>query len=54
MVLFEPRRIRQLKEEGHREADAEWIAWLKRHDEALANSKPFDEPPPSECRGNRG
>lgn len=35
------------REEGRKERDAEWEAWLKRRDAALANNQPFDEPPPS-------
>ena len=33
--------------EERRERDAQWEAWLKRRDAALASNQPFDEPPPS-------
>ena len=31
-----------------------WMAWLKRRDEALAEGKPFDEPPPSAKASSNG
>ncbi len=48
MVLFAPRRIKQLKDEARRENNAEWEAWLKRRDEAREKNEPFDEPSPSQ------
>ena len=48
MVLFAPRRIKQLKDEARRETNAEWEAWLKRRDEAREKNEPFDEPSPSQ------
>ena len=32
--------------EERRERDAQWEAWLKRRDQALANNQTFAEPPP--------
>ena len=36
--------------EGVSDADQEWEAWLTRREIAVANGKPFDEPPPSRRR----
>ena len=47
MVLFAPRRIKELIEKGRQESDAEWEAWLQRRDRARESGEPFDEPPPS-------
>ena len=47
MVLLVPNRIRVLKAQGAREADARWEAWLKRRDEAQAKGEEFNEPTPS-------
>jgi hypothetical protein len=47
MVLLVPKRIRELKAQGAREADARWEAWLKRRDEAQAKGEEFNEPTPS-------
>ncbi len=52
---YRTRRYKEGREEGReegraeerRERDAQWEAWLKRRDQALANNQPFDEPPPS-------
>ena len=48
---YKPTRFKEGHEEGlqedRRERDAQWEAWLKRRDAALANRQPFDEPPPS-------
>ena len=40
--------------EGREERDKEWLAWLKRRDEALASGKKFDEPPPSAKASTNG
>ena len=52
MVLFAPiikkRMEEKARQEGRREKNAEWEAWLKRRDEAQANGQPFDEPSPSQ------
>ena len=42
------------REEGREERDKEWMAWLKRRDEALAAGKEFDEPPPSAKASTNG
>ncbi len=47
---FRARRFKEAREEGRRERDVEWEAWLKRRDEAMANNQPFNEPPPSARR----
>ena len=44
---YKAKRYKEGREEGRRERDALWEAWLKRRDSALANNQPFDEPPPS-------
>ena len=52
---YAKRRFQEGREEGRnlgvlegREAERnEWMAWLKRRDEALAAGEEFDEPPPS-------
>ena len=44
---YKARRYEEGREEGRKERDAQWEAWLKRRDVALANNQPFDEPPPS-------
>lgn len=46
MVLLIPRRIRQLKNQGKRELQEEWMAWYRRQQAALRSGSPFDEPPP--------
>ena len=49
--------IEQGKVEGVKQTDAEWEAWIRRRDEALANNEPFDEPPPPflrNCANSRG
>ena len=60
MVLLIPPAVKKLKEqgraegrvegrvEGRAEERAEWEAWLMRRNEAEANNRPFDEPPPSQ------
>jgi predicted transposase YdaD len=56
MVLLIPAAVKKLKEqgrqqgrvEGRQEERAEWDAWLRRRNEAEANNRPFDEPPPSQ------
>ena len=51
MVLFAPRRIKELIEKGRREgrqeSDAAWEAWLQRRDQAREKGEPFDEPSPA-------
>ena len=46
------RKTREKREQEQRdkvrvERDDQWLAWLKRRDEAEKNNLPFDEPPPS-------
>ncbi len=60
MVLLIPPAVKKLKEQGRAEGRvegrvagraeerAEWEAWLMRRNEAEANNRPFDEPPPSQ------
>ena len=48
MVLLIPAAVKKLKEQGRQEERAEWEAWLRRRNEAEANNRPFDEPPPSQ------
>ena len=56
------RRVQEGREEGRnlgvlegREAERnEWMAWLKRRDEALAAGEEFDEPPPSAKASTNG
>ena len=36
------------------ERDTEWAAWFERRDHALADDKPFDEPPPSAKASRNG
>jgi predicted transposase YdaD len=60
LVLLIPPAVKKLKEqgrakgrvegrlEGRAEERAEWEAWLMRRNEAEANNRPFDEPPPSQ------
>ena len=54
MVLFAPmlrkKFIDQGREEGQKAERQRWEAWLKRRDEAEANNRPFNEPPPSETQ----
>ena len=54
MVLFAPMLKKWIeeraREEGRRQANQRWEAWLKRREEAEANGQPFDEPPPSEAQ----
>ena len=40
--------------EGREVERNEWMAWLKRRDEALASGKQFDEPPPSAKASSNG
>ena len=47
MVLLIPRRIKQLKDEGRRENQREWVAWNERRKAAERAGEPFDEPPPA-------
>ncbi len=56
MVLLIPSRIRQIHQQGleegiqqgSREANAQWRAWLERKQEAEAAGLSFTEPPPDE------
>jgi hypothetical protein len=41
-------RHRKWHEEGREEANAAWEAWNQRRLDAVADSQPFDEPPPSQ------
>ena len=50
MVLFAPMLKKKLIDQGRKEANQRWEAWLKRRDEAEANNQPFNEPPPSETQ----
>ena len=47
-MLLIPKTVKKLMDEGRKQANAEWEAWLKRRLKAEANGEPFDEPPPSE------
>ena len=47
MVLLIPRRIKQLKEEGQRELQQQWLAWYERQQAAHREGAPFNEPPPA-------
>ena len=55
---YAKRRFQEGKQVGElegREAERnEWMAWLKRRDEALAEGKPFNEPPPSAKASSNG
>ena len=52
------RRFQEGKEvgvlEGREVERNEWMAWLKRRDEALASGEEFDEPPPSAKAMSKG
>ena len=50
MVLFAPMLKKKFIDQGKKEANQRWEAWLKRREEAEANNLPFDEPPPSGAR----
>jgi flagellar biosynthesis/type III secretory pathway protein FliH len=60
MVIFYPILKKRLMEQGRKEGREEgreevqeaWEAWNKRREEARANNKPFDEPPPSRREQN--
>ena len=53
---YAKRRFQEGREEGREiernERDKEWMAWLKRREEALAAGKKFDELPPSAKASN--
>ena len=56
IVLLIPATVKKLKNEGRKEGieqgieleRAQWVEWLRRREEAAANNRPFDEPPPSQ------
>ena len=39
---------------GKSERDKEWDSWLERREKALAEGRPFDEPPPSAKASSNG
>ncbi len=41
------RRFDEGRTEGRTEMQAKWEEWNRRREEALAENRPFDEPPPS-------
>ena len=45
---YRRRRFNEGREEGRKERDAEWSAWMQRREDARRNNLPFDEPSPSE------
>ena len=59
-MLLIPATVKKLKDEGRKEGieqgiergiereRAQWVDWLRRREEAEANNRPFDEPPPSQ------
>ena len=51
IVLLIPKRVKELINEGRKQADAEWEAWLKRVKEA-GYDLPTDVPPPSRRNGD--
>ena len=51
---YAKRRFQEGKLEGREVERNEWMAWLKRRDEALASGKQFDEPPPSAKTSSNG
>ena len=51
---YAKRRFQEGKQVGVAERDREWDSWLERRDEALAEGKPFDEPPPSAKASSNG
>ena len=53
MILLIPRRIKQLKDEGRKDANRKWMAWYRRQQAALRAGLPFDEPPPGDVEDNR-
>jgi hypothetical protein len=42
------------REEGLERANQAWREWLRRRDEAAAEGRPFDEPPPDQRNSQRG
>ena len=52
MVLLIPRRIKQLKDQGRKDANRKWMAWYRRQQAALRAGLPFDEPPPGDVEDN--
>ena len=47
-VMVLSRGIRdRLRDEGREEANRRWEAWNRRREQAAAEGRPFDEPPPS-------
>jgi hypothetical protein len=52
MVLFAPKIIERFRaqgaERGAKQERERWQAWYRRSQEAQANGRPFNEPPPSE------
>ena len=50
MVILAPMLRKKFIDQGRKEANQRWEAWLRRRDEAEANNQHFDEPPPSEAQ----
>ena len=50
MVILAPMLRKKFIDQGRKEANQRWEAWLQRRNEAEANNQPFDEPPPSEAQ----
>ena len=48
------RHIAQGREEGVETSNRAWREWLRRRDEAQAEGRPFDEPPPDEQSRRNG
>jgi hypothetical protein len=56
MVLFAPKMIEKFRaqgveqgvKQGAKQERERWQAWYRRSQEAQANGRPFNEPPPSE------
>ena len=64
LVLLIPAAVKKLKDEGRKEGirqgieqgieqgveweRAQWVEWLRQREEAAANNRPFNEPPPSQ------
>ena len=51
---YAKRRFQEGRQTERVERDKEWLSWLERRDRALADGKPFDEPPPSAKASSNG
>ena len=47
-AMWTKSRERKIREETRQEVNAEWNAWLRRRDDAVAKGIPFDEPRPND------